>query len=1294
MAEMDLTKYLECFEKLTENDINAQEEAISYILNVVSDNQNAVFSEENVETPNVTENSRCFTRNYKYKYITQNYCIYTQYCIDRLLKGLKSGRKDSRNGFTKALKSVLHARKDDVDLEAIYLHLIETTSKYDNNETKDVLCGRLHGLFILELFGFFRQSQILDKLPDVYNMIWDIYDTKIYFQSACCWLLYLISKDIYETFNDNVFLTHVKNRLHFILDEQFVDKIGGANNDESVQSIGKGFTGILPCPLLGLYIKINELVSKSDSIMSDKENTWINNSPLKDPEFSLCLRYIVGASKYYPFIGWFFEAFVEIILKSEFAPLLLSQLWNCISLNLLVSTASVQKQLVGLYFTSVLLIHLEHDQKLMALILTKSSNLLNLLNVHSNPRNSSNVAIYSRHVLQLFEDILKPLESNITRSQGSIHSVEYNFPIQTTGYTMYICINDNFINVGKESLICGPLSDADRIVCMMSVAKALDYTCNKFHTRLMKRFVSNYDCVKLYNALECSISNLELNVKVIQWIFAMLQMCIDQCLKTDMLQLMERFVILKTCWIPFENGPFTGNIYINLLTCCNSTSAKSRCLLVTTEPLLDHKVKGAVATQAKGLLSNCIALNNQVLMSAVSLLSRIHQLNNTKSLHEMDKSSDPQLIQDIYKRLFYTICDLYSFNGIVKTYRDQNDGLVALSQIGECEIKLGAIGQFNIDGHLSRQLLVACEQFENSKVKQFNCISSSGYILSLLLLLIECQWHHLQGMSCGFIKSKDEMDPLVPIEIVKFLVDFSNAIMHCLSANNYNEAVQRLDSQVLIDAIFLEHESPVVALLHSVAKRLWPLVTDSLPPRVIKWILAETLITPCAENDESFEEGSDLLGDEDSSDESSEENCSDSLSEESEGTHVGKRDGNANVEIDMKSIDAIEDSENGDIELTPSMAFDELGNDANGNRNLLRLERRRLRGLEDIDPKGLNYKIRHGELLIPVFKSINCFEDHHLECIRELFKSIVKASNLLNRKLGLSTMNVLNIYINKLVKVIATIHQGLKKSRVIRIEANVKVIGDLLRCVLNAQCYKGFSNKILQMVSALVFAVCYKIELAWEDESFKTTGAYLSMGFMAMALGKYCELRMDFIRNLLSQCPNVLAGIDYVKLALLSNVSFKRSQMLEICLAVLRRVNCYPTTQKWKEIKVTDEMIGPFARGIDKRLSCTNFFTMNLLESTLEQLVLLLDQLNSFTSPPRNENEPPSKRKKNTMSKQLIKAIANLSHFILTRLPHAESSQSLHKQLLNTCTSLKDQGCFVKQHNILQVTINKLSKSK
>ncbi|KAI8074718.1 DNA polymerase phi-domain-containing protein [Gongronella butleri] len=128
------------------------------------------------------------------------------YAVRRLIRGLPSSREGARQGFSLALTELLAVM--DMLTTHLVLDLLERhTDRIEasnNEETRDLLFGRLFGLMAIASSGILRRdSTTVDDLLRVFKMLADLAHTKNYLHEVCYHVLAQIVPFVHDVTDDN-----------------------------------------------------------------------------------------------------------------------------------------------------------------------------------------------------------------------------------------------------------------------------------------------------------------------------------------------------------------------------------------------------------------------------------------------------------------------------------------------------------------------------------------------------------------------------------------------------------------------------------------------------------------------------------------------------------------------------------------------------------------------------------------------------------------------------------------------------------------------------------------------------------------------------------------------------------------------------------------------------------------------------------------------------------------------------------------------------------------------------------
>ncbi|XP_954936.1 uncharacterized protein TA03525 [Theileria annulata] len=185
----NITNYIKIFEK--NNKINPKD--IEGTLNnpvegdlLVKNNKNSVIK----------------NRNYLYK-LTKNENILLQYSLDRLLKGILSG---SRETFGKCLQEILINFKDHINFDNLILLFLDlyNVNNVSNQEIRHLYLGRLEILLHLSKINLFSHYAKIREICKIVEYIHEVYNYKVYLQDSSNVLLIAIVNQLQDSIKNEV----------------------------------------------------------------------------------------------------------------------------------------------------------------------------------------------------------------------------------------------------------------------------------------------------------------------------------------------------------------------------------------------------------------------------------------------------------------------------------------------------------------------------------------------------------------------------------------------------------------------------------------------------------------------------------------------------------------------------------------------------------------------------------------------------------------------------------------------------------------------------------------------------------------------------------------------------------------------------------------------------------------------------------------------------------------------------------------------------------------------------------
>uniref|UniRef100_A0A3B0MVA4 Uncharacterized protein n=1 Tax=Theileria annulata TaxID=5874 RepID=A0A3B0MVA4_THEAN len=185
----NITNYIKIFEK--NNKINPKDSEGT--LNKPVEGDSLVKNNKNSVIKN---------RNYLYK-LTNNENILLQYSLDRLLKGILSG---SRETFGKCLQEILINFKDHINFDNLILLFLDlyNVNNVSNQEIRYLYLGRLEILLHLSKINLFSHYAKISETCKIVEYIHEVYNYKVYLQDSSNVLLIAIVNQLQDSIKNEV----------------------------------------------------------------------------------------------------------------------------------------------------------------------------------------------------------------------------------------------------------------------------------------------------------------------------------------------------------------------------------------------------------------------------------------------------------------------------------------------------------------------------------------------------------------------------------------------------------------------------------------------------------------------------------------------------------------------------------------------------------------------------------------------------------------------------------------------------------------------------------------------------------------------------------------------------------------------------------------------------------------------------------------------------------------------------------------------------------------------------------
>ncbi|UKK01397.2 DNA-directed DNA polymerase [Theileria orientalis] len=206
MNTKDERLFLSFFEKLVEDKNNSK-----YINNIIDfiDTCNSLNVKNRVNgevedqiEPKSSSKGKEIIKNRKYLYkLVKNEDDYLQYTLDRLVKGISSGAKNSRSGFGDCLGEVLKKYEDSIvfdNLIKLFLSVYSSSSDFVlNKQVKYIYLGRLEIISQLYKLNYFKNHKT-EHIEKIVEYLLEAYSNKVYLQDSSAILLIMLLSDLYN----------------------------------------------------------------------------------------------------------------------------------------------------------------------------------------------------------------------------------------------------------------------------------------------------------------------------------------------------------------------------------------------------------------------------------------------------------------------------------------------------------------------------------------------------------------------------------------------------------------------------------------------------------------------------------------------------------------------------------------------------------------------------------------------------------------------------------------------------------------------------------------------------------------------------------------------------------------------------------------------------------------------------------------------------------------------------------------------------------------------------------------
>ncbi|GFE53943.1 hypothetical protein BaOVIS_013470 [Babesia ovis] len=1067
MESFNKKRFLQCFDELADHDAGRRNQAVDQLLTYlalspsVTDDIDGGKEQTNGYKHGANEKYKdplSSQRSYKFRFVVKEH-ISLQYTIDRLLKGLKANRKCSRTGFTVALLSVLSHHGNNIQWPILLEATLDYTSTKDTaaSEVKDVLCGRLYALFILQKSGVFC-TNITTTLERVFQSIWEVYDSKIYFQDAACVLLWLLCRDVFRTTKDvDLTLRYVTKRLSLVLDGNYVESTFKSGTDTITTSmrngqgnaksqIGKTLTGVLPCALLGLYLRLySDISSNNKKLLS---GTVLERCPLDEEYFIMVLRYVSCTPSNHPVVGSYFDVLIDTILKSDHVEDRLQQLWRSINFTMLdlQSGSTVQRTFTGLRLSSILLLKVRNSPSLLKLFFTSGGNLfLTLCRYHNGPKGDV-MKLMADNMIQLLVSTLNGAAANkIDHTDKMANPVINDFLVYTNihqifeGGTALQSMDSTFHR--KESsdettkpekldsttkpsvpdYASPPLSANVVVECLEAVANAVDYSALSLAVlqNVFKALIRNStDITATYDKIESIIVNIDISsdTKKFSWLLSMLQVCVIAASRKTRMELLKRFITMNTFCVS-DAGYSSSNIYITLAH-LRHDGHDLRVLYVSNNAVngansMSHVTENPVNSVTKEMAPTKLAsLSKQMLAHCFSSLSKTLQSLGCKKADEKKcevlKDADITALLGIIETVYHVLDTVIMRKPSVKLCDGSNTGF-PMVELHSCKSQKPS--KVKTEEHAS-ELVSISQRLMRYAMKTSKKSAKDGTVslialysgtLALCLSLLGWNKEHLSILSLSTL-SPSMVQPLISGNSIGVVTSFAESFIEAFSENKASEdsILTKLLSDSLLETILSDDNSAAFGLVHSISKGLWNMAQRFINEEILNELLDNSLIQDEVlglnefdddeETDSDTEDDDDKDDSEDGDDEDS-DGDTDEVSTDTDQEDDSETHDNMHTDKKQKTNISTKQDEESDLELSGTAALDELLKDEEGNLEALRLERLKQRSLFHFSPEALKLMMRNLDLLQSCIP--HCpLDTWYLQMVMRLYISCQKAVNV------------------------------------------------------------------------------------------------------------------------------------------------------------------------------------------------------------------------------------------------------------------------------------------------------------
>ncbi|GBE62342.1 hypothetical protein, conserved [Babesia ovata] len=971
MTSFNQKLFLQCFDQLADVDSLRRNQAVDRLLTYLALPPSASESDDNHSKSDAGSKSAAkpkamnplsAQRNYRFRFTVNDHNI-LQYTVDRLLRGLTADRKGSRQGFTVALLSVLSLHGDNIKWQTILQAALEYTSLKDvsSSEVKDVLCGRLIAFFIIQKSGFFSTQQASDELERVILSIWEVYDDKTYFQDAACVLLFLICRDVFRATQDvELTLRHIATRLSVVFDPSFVDAVlkndigggqekGKKDSKANVVAIGKSIPGVLPCDLLGLYLRMYGYIASVDKDLLN--GTVLSKYPLDEEHFSLVLRYVSCTPRNHPVIGSFFDTLLNAIMASEHNEARLLQLWNSINMTMLNAQggSSPQRTFTALRLLALIILKIRRSPTLIHALLTSCDDIYRTLSYYHKAGKKDPIKDIASYVLRLLVSILQgdvkfamsnkvegtanPIINDFMVFTGmdclfedasiDVKSLEEPQPNATSASQNAATKKSSKVkkaNAGEsknESTVslsdaAAPKLPAGAVVdCLHKIANTVDFSASSltaFQSLFAALIRSSADVVATYKQLESSAVNIDIgsNAKHFYWLLSMLQQCVWAAPKDTRIELLKRYITSNALCASMSDASSSGLQF-----------SMARILLDDDEFRVVVSGKNLEGGKDDAILPDGTAntlqlLSKHMLNSFLATLSKtIQALPNSKNEHM--KGSHP-IVPEITNtskliRKVYSLVELVYSREDYTVMKPKSEGELPLVEVKVSRKEKHSKRKVHFkdeDGddknlrHISNRLIECSLKLEEgTEDHRLGVISLYYSTLALLLIVLHYRPLHIARLSHGTAQA-DEAKPLFSEDNIDVVMSFSKLCEKAALSGkiSFDSILPALLSKTLIDTIVCEDNSTVFGLLHTISRGIWSMSKNHVSEDLRDLLLRNSILNTDAQDPEETDDETD------SEDESS----------ESESVTDNEASNGMDVDLETEKDEGSEDDDESDSE--------------------------------------------------------------------------------------------------------------------------------------------------------------------------------------------------------------------------------------------------------------------------------------------------------------------------------------------------------------------------------------------